>query len=52
MCRWASQDVSRDDARVRGDASCRGTYRAAEGDCIGGDAELEAWGRWYLRIAQ
>ena len=49
MCRWASQDVSRDDVCVRGDSSCRGTYRAAEGDCIGGDAELEAWGRWYVR---
>ena len=29
-----------------GDASCRGTYRATES---GGDAELEAWGRWYVR---
>ena len=27
-------------------------YRATESDCIGGDAELEAWGRWYLRTAQ
>ena len=30
---------------------CR-LYRATESDCIGGDAELEAWGRWYLRTAQ